>query len=51
MPLPRFRCAGRYTGDRKGRPYIYISAVTNIRVPEGTKKYDISVPVERVTFD
>jgi hypothetical protein len=27
------------------------SAVTNIRVPEGTKKYDISVPVERVTFD
>ena len=43
--------------DAKGRVGVWIkgpladSAVTNIRVPEGTKKYDVSVPVERVKFD
>ena len=43
--------------EAKGRVGVWIkgpladSAVTNIRVPEGTKKYDISVPVERVSLD
>ena len=43
--------------EAKGRVGVWIkgpladSVVTNIRVPEGTKKYDVSVPVERVKFD
>ena len=43
--------------DAKGRVGVWIkgpladSSVTDIRVPEGTKKYDISVPVARVALD